>query len=100
MDRHPNLPPPGRAVQVYQDEAHYPTRVVFVLDTSGSMRGKRMADLRRALGEEPDPPIPELLFQLGRKQRQRVLSGVFVVSANEDDMLLRCGRKQPAENEE
>lgn len=37
-----------RAVQVYQDDAHYPTRVVFVLDTSGSMRGKGMADLRRA----------------------------------------------------
>jgi Ca-activated chloride channel family protein len=38
-----------RAVQVYRDETHYPTRVVFVLDISGSMRGKGMTTgLRRA----------------------------------------------------
>lgn len=36
------------AVKVYRDETHYPTRVAFVLDISGSMQGKGMADLRRA----------------------------------------------------
>jgi Ca-activated chloride channel family protein len=33
---------------IYRDTFHYPSRTVFVLDTSGSMRGAGMQSLRRA----------------------------------------------------
>ncbi|WP_374209071.1 VWA domain-containing protein [Kitasatospora sp. A2-31] len=55
-DRRRELPFPGtRAVAdgllaSYQNELRRPSRTVYVLDTSGSMAGDRLASLKRALG--------------------------------------------------
>lgn len=55
-DRRPELPFPGsRAVAdallaAYQNQLRRPSRTVYVLDTSGSMRGSRLAALQQALG--------------------------------------------------
>ncbi|WP_199807969.1 VWA domain-containing protein [Streptomyces sp. NRRL S-350] len=55
-DRRPELPFPGtRAVAdgllaSYQNELRRPSRTVYVLDTSGSMEGSRIAALKNALG--------------------------------------------------
>ncbi|PYC87712.1 hypothetical protein C7C46_02890 [Streptomyces tateyamensis] len=55
-DRRPELPFPGsRSVAdallaAYQNELRRPSRTVYVLDTSGSMSGDRLAALKTALG--------------------------------------------------
>ncbi|MBB4922774.1 vWA domain-containing protein [Kitasatospora kifunensis] len=56
-DRRPELPFPGsRAVAdallaAYQNQLRRPSRTVYVLDTSGSMKGARLAALQQALGQ-------------------------------------------------
>ncbi|MDH6144588.1 MULTISPECIES: substrate-binding domain-containing protein [Kitasatospora] len=55
-DRRPELPFPGSRpvadglLAAYQNQLRRPSRTLYVLDTSGSMAGDRLANLQKALG--------------------------------------------------
>ncbi|WP_329563286.1 VWA domain-containing protein [Kitasatospora sp. NBC_01266] len=56
-DRRPELPFPGSLavadalLAAYQNQLRRPSRTVYVLDTSGSMKGARLDGLKQALGQ-------------------------------------------------